>query len=171
MIPPSRQAKGDRKVKLSNFNSLVDGIRRGELTRVGPGLVKTTMCGITTFDLPRRIRKTYEPFEPVLVSRVTRQVKVNEGVCYVYGVAFPVAETNLTMEVTPSTTEYIWVQFPITPGSEDEATVEFGTTSELFNIDRNLFGFRVLAHVHIASGDNREPIERRWFGGDVYFDD
>jgi hypothetical protein len=168
MIPPRNQSKTERRVDLANMNAAFGAIRRGETVRVGSGMRKETLAGMMLIDLPRVAKAPAEPFEPRIHDRTNRKVRVAAGTCYVYGRSFDVAQTDLTLAVG---TTRIWVMFPITPGTADAATVEYGTAEDVNDIDRNTHAFRVLAHVEMGDTDAIYTLTRRWFAGDVYFDD
>ena len=119
-------------------------------------------------------KNTYDllPFFCIAVSATDRTVKVYDGICYVYGTAYEVegtdGETVLTLDTD---TERVWVQFPIEPGSSSAASIQYGTGADLDDVDKNQWGFRVLAHIEIGDTDEIASFSRRWAGGDMYFSD
>lgn len=169
-MPYFRQQNGtERRVDLRNFNKLIGALKRGEHIGVhGPGMKLDVRNGKAIVHRLADKKPAPRPFEPRILERANRKVRVAAGVCYVYGVAFEVDQTDVILD-TGSTR--IWVQFPITPGTEDEPTIEFGTAADVANVDRNTHAFRVLAHVEMAVNNGISVLDVRWFAGDVYFDD
>lgn len=165
-----RQQTGkERRVDLRNFNKLIGTIKRGEHIGVhGPGMKLTVRGGKAIVERMAEKGKPPRPFEPRIRDRAGRIVRVAPGKCYVYGVAFDVAQTDVTLGVSSTR---VWVQFPITPGTADAATIEYGTAGDVAAVDRNTHAFRVLAHVEMGATNGISQLGVRWYAGDVYFDD
>lgn len=158
---------GSRQISAGTINRLVKTQRTADnLSGAGRASVKRVhgVAVITVREPPVPV----EPFQPSVHNAVTRVVRVAAGICYAYGEAFSVDEVDVTLDTDA---RRVWVQFPITPGSTSDATVEFGSEADLAAVDRNLWGFRVLAHISLGDDDEIVSLARRWFGGDVYFDD
>jgi hypothetical protein len=119
-------------------------------------------------------KNTYDilPFFCLALMATERTVKVYDGICYVYGEPYEVEGTDgSTILTLADDTERVWVQFPIEPGSGSSASIQYGTGADLDDVDKNQWGFRVLAHIEIGDTDEISSFSRRWAGGDMYFSD